>query len=205
MPPFARPREVQLPDPYGKAVQYIIPHSETKTLAKALNDKNVNLIEVRGTWPKENMELVKALYNYVFLKNEKIKINEQEIGILDCISEYLYQSEKEIKRYGCALHVEVTGIKDGRYFQHTLTHTHPASDGSVEGWEGPRAYTRNVGTPMTIATELIAKGKVEKTGVIIPEEAFVNPTVIFKELEKRRIVVQEEIKELESFDDMVLV
>ncbi|MED3855461.1 saccharopine dehydrogenase C-terminal domain-containing protein [Priestia megaterium] len=207
VPPFARPREVQLPEPYGKAVQYIIPHSETKTLAKALNDKNVKLIEVRGTWPKENMELVKTLYNYGFLKNEKIKINEQEVGILDCISEYLYQSEKgnQTELYGYALHVEVTGIKDGHYFQHTLTHTHPASDGSVKGWEGLRAYTRNVGIPMAIATELIAKGKVEQRGVIIPEEAFVNPTVIFKELEKRGIVVKEEIKELESLDDMVLV
>ncbi|MGW9018868.1 saccharopine dehydrogenase family protein [Priestia megaterium] len=206
VPPFARPREIQLPEPYGNTVQYIIPHSETKTLAKALEYKNVKLIEVRGTWPKENMELVRSLYNYGFLKNEKIKINEQEVGILDCISEYLYHSEKgnQTDLYGYALHVEVTGTKNGRYFQHTLTHTHPTSDGSVKGWEGLRAYTRNVGIPMAIATELIAKGKVEKTGVVIPEEAFVNPAVIFTELEKRGIVIQEEVKELKSLDDTVL-
>ena len=35
---------------------------------------------------------------------------------------------------------------------------HPLSDGSVVGWEKLRAYTRNVGIPFGIATELIAKG-----------------------------------------------
>lgn len=202
VPPFARPREIQLPEPYGKAVQYIIPHSETKTLARALKNKHVKLIEVRGTWPKENMELVKSLYNYGFLRNEKIKLDGGEIGILDCISEYLSQSEKGTKTdlYGYALHVEVTGMKDGKYYQHILTHTHPASDGSVKGWEGLRAYTRNVGIPMAIATDLIAKGMVEKKGVIIPEEAFLNPNVIFDELKKRGIFVNEEVKELEISD-----
>ncbi|WP_078412791.1 saccharopine dehydrogenase family protein [Priestia abyssalis] len=206
VPPFARPREIQLPEPYGKTVQYIIPHSETKTLAKVLKDKNVNLIEVRGTWPKENMELVKALYNYGFLQNKKIRMNGQELGILDCISEYLYQSEKGNKTelYGYALHVEVTGMKGGKYYQYTLTHTHPASDGTIEGWEGLRAYTRNVGIPMAIAAELIAKGIVEKKGVIIPEEAFLEPGIIFKELEKRGIFVHEEVKEIESADYAIL-
>ena len=49
VPPFARPREIELPEPYGKATQYIIPHSETITLAKALENKGVKLIETRGT------------------------------------------------------------------------------------------------------------------------------------------------------------
>ena len=40
--PFARPREIELPAPYGKTTQYIIPHSETITLAKALKIKVSN-------------------------------------------------------------------------------------------------------------------------------------------------------------------
>jgi saccharopine dehydrogenase-like NADP-dependent oxidoreductase len=48
---------------------------------------------------------------------------------------------------------------------------------------------------MAIATELIAKGEVNKTGVITPEEAF-DPAVIFAELAKRQIVIHEEITEL---------
>lgn len=201
VPPFARPREIQLPEPYGKTVQYIIPHAETKTLATALADKNVQLIEVRGTWPAKNMQLVRALYDWGFMRNDKITVNDKEIGILDCIGEYLFHSTEgqETELYGYSLHVEVVGTKDGRRVQHVLYHTHPASDGSVEGWEKLRAYTRNVGIPMAVATEMIAKGMVKKTGVLIPEEAF-EPAEVFAELEKRGIFMHEEITQLEAVE-----
>lgn len=193
VPPFARPREIKLPEPYGKTIQYIIPHAETKTLAQALSPKGVKLIEVRGTWPKQNMELVKALYDYGFLRNDLITVGETKVGILDCISQYLYNSRegKETELYGYSLHVEVTGTKDGRKVGHVLYHTHPASDGSVADWAGLRAYTRNVGIPLAIATEQIAKGNVKATGVITPEEAF-DPAVIFYELAKRQIYIHGE-------------
>ena len=203
VPPFARPREIELPAPYGKAVQYIIPHSETITLAKALKDKGVQLIETRGTWPQQNMQLVRALYDYGILRNDSIEVNGKEIGIMDCISKYLLQSTEgqETEVYGYALHVEVIGMKDGQRKTHILYHTHPASDGSVEGWEKLRAYTRNVAIPFAIATELIANGAVEKYGVVTPEEAFLNPKIIFTELEKRGIYIHEEVALLaETYD-----
>jgi lysine 6-dehydrogenase len=61
VPPFARPREIPLPEPYGTHTQYIIPHSETITLAQYLEGRGVRLIEVRGTWPPANMQLIRAL------------------------------------------------------------------------------------------------------------------------------------------------
>lgn len=197
VPPFARPREIELPAPYGTTIQYIIPHAETRTLAQALESKGVKLIEVRGTWPQKNMQLVKALYDYGFLRNDKITVGDTEIGILDCISQYLYNSTegKETELYGYSLHIEVTGTKNGCKKRHILYHTHPASDGTVPGWEKLRAYTRNVGIPLAIATELIAKGEVKKTGVITPEEAF-DPAVIFEALKKRQIFVHEEVTDL---------
>ncbi|WP_286228733.1 saccharopine dehydrogenase family protein [Neobacillus mesonae] len=197
VPPFARPRKIQLPEPYGETVQYIIPHSETRTLAKALEHKGVQLIEVRGTWPQKNMQLVRALYDYGIMRNPKIKINGNEVGVMDVIGEYLIQSREgqETEVYGYSLHIEVVGNKDGIKKRHVLYHTHPASDGSVKGWEKLRAYTRNVGIPMAIATEIIAKGLVKKTGVLIPEEAF-EPTMIFEELKKRGIHVHEVIEEI---------
>lgn len=198
VPPFARPMEIELPEPYGRGVQYIIPHSETKTLAQALKHKGVQLIEVRGTWPQQNMQLVRALYDYGILRNDKFIMNGTEIGIMDCISEYLYQSKEgtETEQYGYALHIQVIGTKNGERVEHILTHTHPASDGSVQGWEGLRAYTRNVAIPFAIAAELIAKGEVEKKGIVIPEDAFADPVKIFNQLEKRDIFIHEEINKL---------
>ena len=196
--PFARPRDIALPEPYGTSTEYIIPHSETKTLAKALSDKGLKLIEVRGTWPPKNMQLIRTLYDWGFMRNDKVKVGDAEAGILDLIVQYLINTPEgtETDLYGYALHIEVIGTKDGKKFQHILTHTHPASDGSVAGWEKLRAYTRNIGIPMAIGAVLLAQGKIEKTGVITPEEAF-EPEEIFKELEKRKMFIHEDIKQID--------
>lgn len=197
VPPFARPRDIALPEPYGTNPQYIIPHSETVTLSQALKDKGIRLVETRGTWPQPNMKLVRALYDWGILKNDPITVNGKEIGIMDCVAEYLLNSKEgtETELYGYALHIEVVGTKDGKKVQHIVTHTHPKSDGSVPGWEKLRAYTRNVGIPMAVAVILIAKGKVKDTGLLIPEYAF-EPQDVFDELAKRGLMIHEEINYL---------
>ena len=193
VPPFARPREVKLPQPYGDTVQYIIPHSETITLSQALKDKGVRLIEVRGTWPKQNMTLVRGLYDYGILRNPEIQVGNQKVGLMTLIGDYLVNSEegKKTELYGYSLHVEVAGIKDGVKKRGIIYHTHPASDGSVKDWEGLRAYPKNVGIPLSIAAQLLAQGKVKSSGILIPENAF-EPEIIFKELKKRDIFMHEE-------------
>lgn len=194
VPPFARPRDIDLPPPYGVSPQYIIPHAETKTLAKSLAHKGVRLIEVRGTWPQKNMQLVRALYDWGFLRNDKVAVNGTEIGIMEAIAAYLRQSRegRETDLYGYALHVEVVGTRAGRRRQHVLWHTHPASDGTAPGWEKLRAYTRNVGIPMSVGAQMLARGLVRRTGVIAPEQAF-SPKAVFAELKKRRILVHEKM------------
>lgn len=155
------------------------------------------MIEVRGTWPPKNMELIQVLYDLGFMGNDKVKVGDVEVGIMDVITSYLIQSREgqTTDLYGYALHVEVTGTKDGKNFQHILTHTHPASDGSVKAWEKLRAYTRCVGIPMSIGTQMIIHGKAKGSGVVAPELAF-DPLEVFTELEKRQIFVHEKISVL---------
>lgn len=197
VPPFARPREIELPEPYGAATQYIIPHAETKTLAKNLAGKGVRLIEVRGTWPQRNMQLIRALYDWGFLRNAPIKLHGAEFGIMEAVAAYLMQSQegRETDLYGYALHVEVEGMRDGQKVCHTVWHTHPASDGSVPEWAGLRAYTRNVGIPLAIGAALLAEGKVTRAGILTPEEAF-EPEVIFAALRLRGIEIHEKVRSL---------
>lgn len=196
VPPFARPRDIALPPPYGTAPQYIIPHAETKTLAKNLAGKGVRLIEVRGTWPQRNMQLIRALYDWGFLRNDAVTVQGATFGIMEAIGAYLMRSRegRETALYGYALHVEVEGTRDGRRLRHTLWHTHPASDGSVPEWAGLRAYTRNVGIPLAVGAVMLARGEVTKTGVLTPEEAF-EPAAVFAELRKRDLFIHEEIVE----------
>jgi saccharopine dehydrogenase-like NADP-dependent oxidoreductase len=159
--------------------------------------KQARLIEVRGTWPPKNMQLVRALYDWGILRNDPIQISGVEVGIMDAVSAYLmqYPVGQETDLYGYALHIDVTGTKDGEKLRYLLTHTHPASDGPVPGWERLRAYTRCVGIPMAIATQIIASGRVERTGVVMPEFAF-DPEEFFRELEKRQIFIHVRVNPL---------
>ena len=197
VPPFARPRDIALPQPYGTAPEYIIPHAETKTLAKNLAGKGVRLIEVRGTWPQKNMQLIRALYDWGFMRNDRISLKGAEFGIMEAIGAYLMQSPegRATELYGYALHVEVEGARGGTRFRHTLTHTHPPSDGSVPDWAGLRAYTRNVGLPLAIGAVMLAEGRVKRSGIPTPEEAF-DPVAIFSALRQRRMFIHQEITAL---------
>jgi len=198
VPPFSRERMIELPEPYGTHPQWIIPHAETRTVHEYLKEKGVRLIEVRGTWPPQNMLLVRALYEWGFFSNDKVSLHDMEFGIMDAVGQYLQNSPvgTTTELYGYALHVQVTGIRNGRKVETVLTHTHPASDGSVPGWEKLRAYTRCVGIPMAIAVDFIATGKAQGKGVVIPEFAF-DPHEVFEELKKRRILIDVRDKTLE--------
>jgi lysine 6-dehydrogenase len=85
----------------------------------------VRLIEVRGTWPARNMQLIRALYDCSFLRNDKIQVGQQEYGIMEFIARYLLQSEEgqTTDIYGYALHVEIIGSLNGQKLRHILTHT----------------------------------------------------------------------------------
>ena len=189
--PFARPLDVTLPEPFGTHTQYIIPHAETQTIPKSFKNKGVQLVEVRGTWPPANMQLLRALYDWGFLKNETVDVKGVKVGVMDAIASHLLQSEQgtTTKLYGYALHVEVTGMENGKPICYTLTNHHPASDGSVPDWSGLRAYTRSVGIPMSIAAQLILDDQISDIGVIAPELAF-KPELVFSELEKRKILIK---------------
>jgi saccharopine dehydrogenase-like NADP-dependent oxidoreductase len=138
------------------------------------------------------MALIRGLYEYGILSNPTVKFNGCEAGLMSLIGDYLQNCEegKSTALYGYALHVEMTGSLSGNVKRAVLTHTHPVSDGSIPGWAGLRAYTRNVGIPLAIAAEYLAKGRVKRSGVLIPEEAF-SPLEIFEELEKRSIFIHE--------------
>jgi saccharopine dehydrogenase-like NADP-dependent oxidoreductase len=65
----------------------------------------------------------------------------------------------------------------------------------MEKWGGKDAYARNVGYPLSIGAQLLAKGKTTSTGVIAPETAF-DPTTFITELSKRKIKVSHQTERL---------
>ncbi|MHA1304698.1 MAG: saccharopine dehydrogenase family protein [Candidatus Heimdallarchaeaceae archaeon] len=200
VPPFGRPKLIDLPKPFGPSHQYIYPSAKTTGFAKVLKNKGVRLIEVRATWPPKTMELIKILHDWGLLRNNKVKVkdvhgNMVKVDTMDVIEAYLLNSPegRQTELYGYCLHVEVTGTKGKIKVRHILTSSHPPSDGSVPEWEGLRAYTKFVGIPMSIGTQLIARGKTKGTGVVPPETAF-DPEEFFAELRKREIIIHDKVE-----------
>jgi saccharopine dehydrogenase-like NADP-dependent oxidoreductase len=195
VPPFARPKLIRLPNPFGAHSQYIIPHPEGLTLSQFLRAKGVRLIEVRGTWPPENMELLKVLYQWGMLRNPVVEVNGCRVSVLDAVVSHLLASPQgtTTSLYGYTLHVELVGTRGGQKVRRVFTSTHPASDGSIPDWAGLRAYTRSVGIPFAIGAQLILQGGAKEVGVMAPEAAF-DPRQVFVELQKRGIRIIEEVE-----------
>ncbi|MBX9975063.1 hypothetical protein H7K21_18860 [Cytobacillus firmus] len=74
----------------------------------------------------------------------------------------------------------------------------------VQGWESVKCLYEKCWNSNGNCAGTYCKRNGGKEGVIIQEEAFLSPQVIFTELEKRGILVQEEVKELKSLGDIIL-
>jgi saccharopine dehydrogenase-like NADP-dependent oxidoreductase len=84
--------------------------------------------------------------------------------------------------------VEVTGRLNGHRVVCRFVTSHPP----MEGWGGQRAYSKNVGIPLSIGAQMLAEGKAMKKGIdgvetMLPAEEFVT------ELRKRDIVINESL------------
>ncbi|MBS7656284.1 saccharopine dehydrogenase NADP-binding domain-containing protein [Candidatus Bathyarchaeota archaeon] len=194
--PFSGEKTIEFPEPIGAQKTYYIPHPELKTLPKSI--KGVRKIEVRGTWPPKTMQIIKALYNFGFYKDDNVKIKgslmKRRDFLYSYIREYLIQAPeaKETEIWGYSLDVEVTGVKNRRFMKFKFLTSHPP----MEKWGGTSAYAKNVGIPLSIGAQMLAKITSKETslkGILPPEQVF-NPELFFIELAKRGIKVHIKIE-----------
>jgi len=90
--------------------------------------------------------------------------------------------ENPVWAYG--LVVEVSGRRNGRPHTMVLRNRHPPQ----EVWGGEAAYYRNIGVPLSIGVQMIARGEISVRGVVPPERA-IPPERFFEELARRGIEI----------------
>jgi lysine 6-dehydrogenase len=183
VPPFSGERTVEFAKPIGLQKVYYVPHPEPLTIPKTIPVKRIS---IRGTWPSETMRLLRFMNSFGLYRKQPMQIKGQTVVPYDWLSEYLLKvpEAKETAIWAYGLVVEISGLSKKRKVKQTFTTSHPM----MEKWGGKDAYARNVGYPLSIGVQLLAKGKVTSTGVIAPETAF-DPTTFIRELSKRRIKV----------------
>lgn len=89
------------------------------------------------------------------------------------------------ERWAYGLVVEVHGRQGGRPRTFVLRNRHPPQ----EVWSGEAAYYRNIGVPLSIGAQMIARGEITARGVVPPERA-IPPERFFEELARRGIQIE---------------
>jgi len=180
---------VEFHDQIGRREVCYVPHEEPKTLSKTF--PQLKKIEVRGCFPPDTMELVKMLVKYNFYQDKPVEVNGRKVKPIDFMFNFLLQSPtaKENPVWAYGLVVEVIGEKNGKPAKITLKNSHPP----MNKWGGRSAYSKNVGIPLSIGAQMMARSKVKQNGVLPPEACF-DPIEFFKELSKRDIQINEKLE-----------
>jgi len=187
--PLEGARTVEFHEQIGKQEVVYIPHEETRSLSKTFPE--LKKVSVRGCFPPATMELVKMMVKYNFYQEEPVEVNGKKVKPADLMFKFLLQNPEAKKNpvWAYGLIVEVTGKKDGKPAKITLKNSHP----SMVEWGGKSAYGKNVGIPLSIGAQMIAKGKAGSKGVFPPEASF-DPIEFFNELSKRGIQIHEKFE-----------
>ena len=184
--PLEGTKVVEFHEQIGKQEVCYVPHEEPRTLSKTF--PQLKKIEVRGCFPPDTMGLVKMLVKYNFYQDKPVEVDGKKVKPMDLVFNFLLQSPaaKENALWAYGLVVEVAGKKNGKPATVTLKNSHPP----MTKWGGRSAYSKNVGIPLSIGAQMIAKGKVKQKGVL-PAEASFEPVEFFRELSKRGIEIHE--------------
>jgi lysine 6-dehydrogenase len=188
--PLTGRKAVRFHDQIGEQAVYLVPHDEAYSLPASI--PGLKRAAVRGCFPPHVMRLMGALTEAGLLSDLPVGGGPGAKTAMDLCRELLWAapSSRENPTWAYGLVVEVSGRRAGRQVTCTYRNEHPPQ----EDWGGESAYFKNVGIPLSIGAQMIARGEVERAGVVPPEQAF-RAQPFFDELAWRGIHVHEEIVE----------
>lgn len=192
-PPLSGGKRFRFHDLIGEQAAYYVPHDEAYTLPRSY--PSLRRVSVRGCFPPRVMELMGALLHSGILGLDTIRLDGREVGAMEVIRALLWQNpvSKQTPVWAYGLVVEVTGERSGRRMLLRYRNQHPPQ----EEWGGESAYYKNVGMPLSVGAQLIARGEVKGHGVLPPERALpVAP--FFQALADRGITIEETVEELSA-------
>ncbi len=192
MPVLSGETEVLMPEPAGKVVAYYIKHSEAATMAEFIG-KGTKNVSFRIGFPATDFATFKTLAQLGFASEEPVEAAGARISPKDFITAmYLKavassrESHDVIDEYDY-FRIDVEGEKDG--LPSTITYF-------VRTWNDRQTGIpsgRDTAVPPSITANWLATGKIRARGTI-PPEACIDPEPFFRELGKRKILVDEEVQ-----------
>lgn len=197
MPVLSGETEVMMQEPAGKVVAYYIKHSEPATMAEYIG-KGTKNVSFRIGFPANDFATFKTLAQLGFSGDEGIDVGGQKVSPREFITAmYLKavassrESSEIIDEYDY-FRIDVTGEKDDApamvtYF---VTTWNDRVTGISSG--------RDTAVPPSVAADWLVKGKIKERGTL-PPEACIEPEPFFMELGKRKILVEEQLKDTRRY------
>lgn len=192
VPVLSGEAQAVLPDPAGKITAYYIKHSEPATMAEYIG-KGTKHVSFRIGFPATDFATFKTLAQLGFASEKKLNVSGCKASPKDFVTamyldslENARQSTEVVDEYDY-FRIDVTGKKDKLPARSTIF---------VRTWNDRKtgiASARDTAVPPSITADWLVSGKIEDRGVL-PPEACIDPQPFFKELGKRKILVDEELQ-----------
>jgi saccharopine dehydrogenase (NAD+, L-lysine-forming) len=167
-PPMSRKETYSFPQPIGEITVYCMDHEEVHTLPQYL-PKKPNFVDFKLALTEDSANAIRLFQGIGLLKSEPIKLGKIKVSPLSVLM-HLLPSPSHIagKIHGSAgIMVEVRGEKSGERkmlkFHVIMTH-----DEAYEKYRS-NATSYLTGTPTAVCSLLLAQGRIENRGVIVPE------------------------------------
>ena len=197
VPALSGGKEVVMPEPSGKVTAYYVKHSEPATMADFIG-KGTKNVSFRIGFPANDFTTFKTLAQLGFGSTEKIDTAGGSVSPKDFITAMYIRAVESSRDATQSMdefdyfRVDVDGKKRGKPSKVVFT---------VKTWNDPEKgipSARDTSVPPSIVANWLTSGKIDRRGTL-PPEACIDPEPFFKELGKRKILVEEEFQTADSY------
>jgi lysine 6-dehydrogenase len=186
LPPFSGKHIVKFPNPISERPCCYALYSGIATLPSTIS-KDVKIVDCAMTYTEDDEQRIKVLTEMDLTKTEPISIEGIKISPREFLLRVAPPPDVNAKDVAGVL-VEVTGKKEGEpaKCEYSLVYQYN------EKYDiSALAYL--TGVPLSIVSQMLAKGDIKQKGVLPPETA-IKPKALFTELSKRGINISETIQ-----------
>jgi len=186
MPPFSGKRIIKFPEPIGVRSCCYSLYSGIATLPYTI-DKGVRAVDCVMSYTEEDEQRIMVLSEMGLTSKEPVKVGDISVSPREVLLRCAPPPDTKVKDFAGII-VEVTGEKDkeGRRYVYSIIHKYNEKyDVSAT------AYL--TGVPLSIVSQMLARGDIRSRGVLPPEVA-VDAEMLIAELNKRGISIHETLQ-----------
>jgi lysine 6-dehydrogenase len=186
LPPFSGKQIVKFPEPIGERTCCYGLYSGVATLPRTIG-KGVKVVDCLMVHREEDEQRIRVLNEMGLTRDEPIDFEGVKISPREFLIRCAPPPDAKAEDVAGAI-VEIIGEKGGERARCIYSLVHPYHERY-----GVSALAYLTGVPLSIVSQMLAKGEITQQGVLPPEMA-VRPKPFFAELAKRGIKINETIE-----------